>query len=43
LQNGDQIADRHYAKIKNACAARVVIVANWAFGGLNAQFAKVQI
>jgi hypothetical protein len=30
------------ANIKTACAARIVIFTNWAFGGWNAQFAKVQ-
>ncbi|MDR1611248.1 MAG: hypothetical protein LBT97_00525 [Planctomycetota bacterium] len=35
-------ANRHFAKIKNACAAMIVIFTNWAFGGLNSQFAKVQ-
>ena len=27
LQNGDSTANRHFAKIKNACAERVVIFA----------------
>jgi hypothetical protein len=30
-------------KIKNSCGARMAIFTNWAFGGLNAQFAKVQV
>jgi phosphoglycerate dehydrogenase-like enzyme len=39
---GISFHDRSFAKIKNAYAARIVIFTNWAFGGLNAQFAKVQ-
>jgi hypothetical protein len=36
-------AKRHVAKIENARAARVVMVANWAFDGLQAQLAKLQL
>jgi hypothetical protein len=43
LQNGDQTANRHFAKIKNACGARIAIFTNRAFGGLNALFAKLQV
>jgi hypothetical protein len=42
LQSGDYTANRHFAKSENACVARVVIFTNWAFGGLNAQFAKAR-
>jgi hypothetical protein len=31
-----------FAKIKTACAARIAIFTSWAFGGLKAQFAKLQ-
>jgi hypothetical protein len=43
LQSGDYTANRHFAKIENTCAAMVVPFTNWAFGGLKAQFAKVQL
>jgi hypothetical protein len=32
-----------FAKNENACAARIVIFTNWAFGGSNAQLVKVRV
>ncbi|MDR1611425.1 MAG: hypothetical protein LBT97_01440 [Planctomycetota bacterium] len=43
LPNGGCAAKRRFAKIGNAGAARIVIFTTWAFGGLNAQVAKIRL